>query len=112
MPERPAALRLKLPAVHGKQRRDGCRHLIGARGTTAVVRVVAAALAALGVEWIPAKSAAAVAIISGAASTYDMSFQLLNHRAERLTVIVLIPHLEVSGYRATQTRPKRQGGIK
>lgn len=59
-------------AMHPEQRRDGYRHLIGAAARIATVGADAAALAALTVEPILAKSIAAAVKNSGAAITNDI----------------------------------------
>lgn len=59
-------------AMHPEQRRDGYRHLIGARGQDRDRGADAAALAALTVEPILAKSIAAAVKNSGAAITNDI----------------------------------------
>jgi hypothetical protein len=66
---RPSAQRMKLLRVARKQRSDRRRYFIMGCGITAMVRAVAAALAARTVDPMLARSAIADAITSGAAIT-------------------------------------------
>jgi hypothetical protein len=74
---RPPSQSVKVLGVAGEQVRDTPDTSSAAEGTSATVGGAAAMWAALTLEPMVAKSAAANVISSGAAITYDMSVHLL-----------------------------------